>query len=54
VLESTLRVEPEKKDVRLNLTDKFLNTYRFILSTIPKSTEVKVERIKPRIASSGK
>jgi len=54
VLESTLRAEPENKDVRLDLTTEFLNTYKFILTTIPKNIEVKVERIKPRIASSGK
>lgn len=49
-----LRVEPEKKDVKFNLSLSFLSTYTFILVTIPKSIEIMVERIKPTIASSGK
>jgi hypothetical protein len=54
VLESTLRVEPEKKDVRFNLSFSLLSTYTFIVTTIPKSIEITVERIKPTIASSGR
>ena len=54
VLESTLNVEPEKKEARFIFNFEFFKTYRFMLTIIPKSIEVSVESIKPITASSGR
>ncbi|MEP6574875.1 MAG: hypothetical protein ABJB85_00370 [Nitrososphaerota archaeon] len=54
VLESTLTVDPEKNDVILIFNLECLNTYTFMLTTIPKSIADRFERIKPTTASSGK
>jgi hypothetical protein len=55
VLEITLRVDPEKNEPTLIFKSlECFNIYTFILTTIPKSTAVIVERINPNNASSGK
>jgi hypothetical protein len=55
VLESKLKEEPENSEARF--TFKFfdcLNTYTFMLTTIPISAAVILERMNPVIASSGR
>jgi hypothetical protein len=54
VLESTLTVEPEKNEARFIFNFECFKTYTFMLTTIPKSIEAIVERIKPTTASSGR
>ena len=54
VLESTLTVEPEKKEASPIFNFECLNTYTFILTTIPKRIEVTVARMNPITASSGR
>jgi len=54
VLESTLTVEPEKKEARFIFNFECFKTYRFMLTIIPKSIEVSVESIKPITASLGR
>ena len=54
VLESTLMVEPEKKEARFIFNFECFKTYRFILTIIPNNIEVSVVRIKPITASSGR
>ena len=45
VLETTLNVEPEKKEARFIFNFECFKTYRFMLTIIPKSIEVSVESI---------
>jgi len=55
VLEITLKVEPEKNEPTLIFKPlECFNKYTFILTTIPISTAVIVERMNPNIASSGR
>ena len=54
VLESTLTVEPEKKEARFIFNFECFKTYRFMLTIIPNNIEVSVERIKPITASFGR
>ena len=54
VLETTLNVEPEKKEARFIFNFECFKTYRFILTIIPNNIEVSVVRIKPITASSGR
>ena len=55
VLEIMLSVEPEKSEPMVNFRFReCLIIYTFILTTIPISTAVIVERINPIIASSGR
>jgi len=55
VLESTLKVDPEKSDLIFIFKPfECLSTYTFIPTTIPKRTVVIVERINPVTASSGR
>ena len=54
VLESTLTVDPEKKDARFIFIFECFKTYRFMLTIIPNNIEVSVERIKPVTASAGR
>jgi hypothetical protein len=55
VLDIMLRVEPEKREpiITFKFPECFI-IYTFILTTIPISTAVIVERIKPITASSGR
>jgi len=55
VLEITLKVDPEKNEPILIFKPlECLNKYRFILTTIPITTAVIVERRNPNTASSGR
>jgi len=55
VLESTLRDEPENKDDTLSFRFiECLNTYTFMLTTMPIRIDVIFERRKPATASLGK
>ena len=54
VLESTLIVEPDRKEASPIFSFECLNTYTFMLTTIPKRIEVIVARMKPITASSGR
>ena len=54
VLESTLKLEPDKNEAMLNFNFECLKTYAFMLNTIPKSIDVKFVRIKPTTASGGR
>ena len=55
VLEIKLKVEPEKNEPKLILMPfECLITYKFMLTTVPIRTAVKVDRMNPVIASSGR
>ena len=54
VLESTLTVDPEKKDAGFIFNFECFKTYMFMLTIIPNNIEVSVERIKPITASAGR
>ena len=54
VLESTLKVDPDKNDLTLIFNFECLNTNMFMLTIIPRITEVIFVRIKPTTASGGK
>ncbi|MFZ0894602.1 MAG: hypothetical protein WAZ77_08885 [Candidatus Nitrosopolaris sp.] len=55
VLDSTLKVDPEKNEVAVIFKPfECLNTYTFMLTTTPIRTAVMVERINPVTASSGR
>jgi hypothetical protein len=55
MLEIMLRVEPEKSEPIVTFKfPKYFTIYTFILTTIPISIAVIVERINPITASSGR
>jgi hypothetical protein len=55
VLDSTLKVDQEKNEAAVIFKpSEGLNTYTFMLTTIPISTAVMFERINPVTASSGR
>ena len=54
MLESTLSDDPESNEVLRIFIFECLNTYMFILTTIPNSIPIMFARIKPSTASSGR
>jgi hypothetical protein len=55
MLEIMLRVQPEKSEpIVIFKFPEYFNMYTFILTTIPISIAVIVERINPTTASSGR
>ena len=54
VLDSTLKVDPEKNEAVIFKPFKCLKTYTFMLTTTPISTAIMFERINPVTASSGR
>jgi len=54
ILESTLSDDPESNEVLRIFIFECLNTYMFILTTIPNSIAIMFARIKPTTASSGR
>ena len=54
VLDSTLKVDPEKNEAVIFKPFKCLKTYTFMLTTTPISTVIMFERINPVTASSGR
>jgi len=53
-LDTILREDAEKREVRLSLIEEFLKTYRFIATTAPRRGAVIPDRIKLPISSSGR
>jgi hypothetical protein len=54
VLESTLKLEPDKNDLILIFNFECFNTYMFMLTIMPKSIDVIFVRIKSTTASGGR
>ncbi|MGA8842263.1 MAG: hypothetical protein WB511_01640 [Nitrososphaeraceae archaeon] len=54
MLESTLKLDPDKNDLTLIFSFECLNTYMFMLTTMPKSIDVIFVRIKPTTPSGGR
>lgn len=55
VLDRTLKVDPEKNEAAVIFKPiECLNTYTFMLTTIPISIAIMFERINPVTASSGR